>query len=269
MESKRTAGRFYGETIRRRRIPGVTLSEVRFPGDVEVPPHAHARPIFNFVLAGGYIERWGRRSMELEPAALLFHPEGLVHSERFSSAGARCLTMEVEPSELRLEDAVARLQDNLALTRGRWSWIAARCRREMREADDLSPTVIEGLLHVLVGEAARSTLPTDRRAPRFARTAREILRETFTAPPTIADLAAEVGVHPSHLTRTFRRYFGCTPGEYARRRRFEHACRLLEETDRPLAAVAQAAGYADQSHFTRAFRRRTGSTPGAHRDALD
>lgn len=246
----------------------MTLSEVRFPGGVEVPPHAHARPIFNFVLSGGYTERWGRRSLELEPATLVFHPEGLVHSERFSSAGARCLTLEIDPAALRLEEGVARLEGNLALPRGRWNWVAARCRREMREPDDLSATVIEGLLHVLVGEAARTAREPGRRPPRFAATAREVLRETVGSPPTIADLAEEVGVHPSHLTRTFRRHFDCTPGEYARRLRFERACRLLDESDRPLASVAQAAGYADQSHFTRDFRRRTGSTPGEHRDAM-
>lgn len=269
MDSTLTAGRFYGKTLRRREIPGVMVSEVRFPGEVEVQPHAHARPIFNFVLSGGYTERWGRRSLELEPSALLFHSEGLVHSERFSAAGARCLTLELDPVALRLEDDLAHLDGNVLLPRGRWSWVAARCRRELRDDDDLSPTVIEGLLRVLVGETARVALAADRRPPRFVRTAREILRETFASPPAIAEIAAEVGVHPSHLTRTFRRHFGCPPGEYARRLRFEHACRLLEETDRPLAAIAQAAGYADQSHFTRAFRCRTGSTPGAHRDALN
>lgn len=268
MASRLTTGRFYGETLGRREIPGLTLSEVRFPGEVEVPAHAHARPIFNFVLAGGYTERWGARSLDLEPAALLFHPQGLVHSERFSPAGARCLTLELDPAELQLEDELARLDGNVALPRGRWSWVAARCRREIREADDLSPTVIEGLLHVLVGEAARTALPSGSRPPAFAVAAREILRETVGSPPAIADLAEDVGVHPSHLTRTFRRHFGRTPGEYARHLRFQRAARLLAGTDRSLAAIAQSAGYADQSHFTRDFRRRTGSTPGAHRDAL-
>lgn len=264
-----TQGRFYGDTVRRREIPGLTISEVRFPGEVEVPSHAHARPIFNFVLSGGYTERWGGDALELEPSALLFHPVGLVHSERFSEGGARCLTLEIDPSRLGVEEEVYALDGNLALPRGRWSWVAARCRRELRDADDLSPVVLEGLLRVLLGEVSRSAhSDRDARPPRFVRQAREILAERFDRPPTIARVAEEVGVHPSHLTRTFRRHFGCTPGEYARRVRFERACRLLEETDRPLAAISQAAGYADQSHFTRTFRRRTGTTPGAHREAL-
>lgn len=267
MDRTLSTGRFYGRTIRRREIPGVTVSEVRFPGEVRVPPHAHERPIFNFVLSGGYTEFWSDESVDCAASALLFHPVGLVHSERFSREGARCLTMEFDPAALDADAEVHRLEENTPLPRGRWTWVAARARRELFDGDDLSPIVLDGLLRILVGEAARSAL-ADRRPPPFVRTARDLLRESFTNPPRIADIATEVGVHPSHLTRSFRRHLRCTPGEYARRLRFEHAARLLEETDRPLAAIAQAAGFADQSHFTRAFRRWSGSTPGDYRDAL-
>ena len=45
----------------------------------------------------------------------------------------------------------------------------------------------------------------------------------MTAPSglTIAALGFTVEVHPVHLARTFRREYGCTPGEYLRRLRIE------------------------------------------------
>ena len=54
-------------------------------------------------------------------------------------------------------------------------------------------------------------------------------------------------------------------GEYVRRLRIEFATRALLTSDVSLAAVAQAAGFADQGHFTRAFKAATGYTPGAYR----
>ena len=56
-----------------------------------------------------------------------------------------------------------------------------------------------------------------------------------------------------------------TVGGYVRRLRLEWAAMELERTDTALAAVALAAGFADQSHFTRAFRDYTGFTPSVYR----
>ena len=47
----------------------------------------------------------------------------------------------------------------------------------------------------------------------------------------------------------------------------EHGPHLPYDTDRPIAELALAAGYADQNALTRAMRRATGSTPAAIRRA--
>jgi AraC family transcriptional regulator len=92
----------------------------------------------------------------------------------------------------------------------------------------------------------------------------ELLHERAPAAPSLADLAAEAGVHPAHLSRAFRRRFGMTVCEYSRKLRLEWAAaRLIEE--RSLAQIAVEAGFADQSHFTRSFRRHFGVTPGRYR----
>ena len=71
----------------------------------------------------------------------------------------------------------------------------------------------------------------------------------------LADLARELAVHPAHLARAFRGQFGTSVGGYVRRLRLDWAAAELERSDTALAAIALAAGFADQSHFTRIFRR--------------
>jgi AraC family transcriptional regulator len=83
--------------------------------------------------------------------------------------------------------------------------------------------------------------------------------------PDVGELARDVAVHPRHLMRTFRRYYGCSVGEYLRRSRIRRAQRLLTETSLVLAAVASDAGFYDQSHFARLFRRATGLAPSEYR----
>jgi AraC family transcriptional regulator len=104
--------------------------------------------------------------------------------------------------------------------------------------------------------------------PRWVERARELVEHSGVGSPGLAQIAAEVGVHPVHLAATFRRFYGCSIGEYSRRRRLEHARRLLADRSSSLAQVAVQAGFADQSHLTRAFRRHAGVTPARYRTFL-
>jgi AraC family transcriptional regulator len=81
-------------------------------------------------------------------------------------------------------------------------------------------------------------------------------------------LAAEAGVHPVHLSRTFRRFRGRTLGDYLQELRVRHVCQGLADADRPLVDLSLDAGFTDQSHCTRVFKRLTGMTPGVFRASL-
>ena len=110
---------------------------------------------------------------------------------------------------------------------------------------------------------AAAAAPEDTRDPGLARLVRTRLDEDQ---PTLDSLAAELGTHPSHLVRVFRREYGLPPHRYVVGRRLDHARRLLLD-GRPIAEVAAEAGFHDQSHLTRHFRALLGTTPGAYRSA--
>ncbi|HZV37663.1 MAG TPA: helix-turn-helix transcriptional regulator, partial [Pseudoxanthomonas sp.] len=79
--------------------------------------------------------------------------------------------------------------------------------------------------------------------------------------PGIAQLAREADLHPVYFARAFRRAFGCSPGDYLRRRRVELAISAVCAGRSPLAEIALGCGFVDQSHMTHALRRDTGMTP--------
>ncbi|BCJ41616.1 AraC family transcriptional regulator [Actinoplanes ianthinogenes] len=79
-------------------------------------------------------------------------------------------------------------------------------------------------------------------------------------PVSIADLAAQVGWTPRHLTDRFRAELGLRPKEAARVARFDRARRALRPGVR-LAALAAEHGYADQSHLVRDFQAFAGCAP--------
>jgi AraC family transcriptional regulator len=95
--------------------------------------------------------------------------------------------------------------------------------------------------------------------------AREMLRDSQSQSHDMATISREVGVHPVHLCREFRRFFKSTPGEYLRRIRVETAGRLLRGSGMPLSEVAAVSGFADQAHLSRTFRRITNFSPLQYR----
>jgi AraC family transcriptional regulator len=144
--------------------------------------------------------------------------------------------------------------------------LALRIHREFQLQDDASALALEGLLLEFLAEAWRWHLTANqRRPPRWAEQAREMLHARFAENLPLSFLAEAVGVHPVYLASAFRRHYGRSIGTYLRQLRVDYACRQLATTAAPLAEVALAAGFADQSHFSRVFKAHTGLTPAAFR----
>ena len=106
------------------------------------------------------------------------------------------------------------------------------------------------------------------RFPQWLEKVRNIVEQRFAEPFKLSEIAAEVGVHPVHLAREFRKHYGSSVGEYLRRVRIEYACRELMGSDVAVTNIAFAAGFADQSHFSRTFKRLCGTTPGRYRASV-
>lgn len=142
--------------------------------------------------------------------------------------------------------------------------VAARMRdRSARQAAANSAAVAQVLAAFLdagdPGAAADDGLP-----PAVARTV-AALRGGLARRWRVADIAAEAGVSPSQLHRLFRAAFGVTPRAWLRAERINSAKALLIAPGAPVAAVAEAVGYADPFHFSRDFKALTGRSPRAFR----
>lgn len=105
----------------------------------------------------------------------------------------------------------------------------------------------------------------DRVPPQWLGVAVECLHDNFRGNTSIGEIGAQVGVHPVHLARVFREFYGCTPGDYLRNLRILRSQELLSRTRHTLSEVASVTGFADQSHFTKQFSAALGISPGEYR----
>ena len=255
--------------VTEREFAGLALSESAYPAQLAQPRHEHEPASFSLVLAGGYSETVGRQTFDCRPSTVVFRPPGASHAVAFAGAPVRIFRLDLGPRWLeRLGVSAAHTPAAAAGMSG--AWLALRLYRELCEADEFSPLAAEGLALELWAETARESARfREARPPRWLERAREMLRwQPPGGAPTLGQVAAEVGVHPSRLAHEFRRCYRVTAGEYLRRLRVERAARALAGTDLPLSAVAAAAGFYDQSHMTNALKRATGRTPAEYRAAF-
>ncbi len=256
-----------GRSLRAVHVPGFRLREALYDPARHVPHQPHPWAHLCLTVDGAYQGEWGRTLVRCGPASLVFHPPGQVYGGRISDVGSRCLTVDIDPEVFRsAADAIPALRRLQASRRTSPSWLAFQLRRELELGDDLSSTSVENAVLALLAEVGeRPALEARGAPPPWLERVRERIHDEFPRRHTLETLARTAGVHRVHFAREFRRYFGCTVGDYVRQRRVEFACHRLTASRDPLSAIAFDAGFADQSHFTNAFRQFVGLTPGTFR----
>jgi len=259
-------GEFYSPVQARLGTGDVLLSELHQPVSRHVPRHEHELAYVTVVLHGDYLEGDRGHLAELSPFTAVFNPSGISHSTIIGPAGASFFTIEFR--DPALQQLGLKLPHDTAFDSGAGAmlWPGLRLYSAFRN-HAADPLTIESAVFEMLGAASGHGVP-GKLAPRWLTRVKERLASEFCEPVSMRELARDVGVHPVHLARVFRKFEKQSPGEYQHRMQVRAACELLRKPDWPLAAIAAECGFSDQSHLTRIFRRITGSTPGRFRDAI-
>ena len=266
MVEKLRPGSLQGRVTKSLSVSDFILTEAAYDARARLPPHAHERSYFCFVLQGVYTERYGLREIVCKPSTVTFRASDEPHEACLHDADSRVFVIEISPRWIEMLRA-----DSLSLRSahdfcgGAAPRICARLNREFHKTDTAAKLAIEGLAIELLAEAARQRTARVQSAPPWLRQAREMIIEHFPETLQLTEIAAAVGIHPVYLATAFREKFGVTIGEFVRKLRIEHACDELKKGDLPLVAIALQAGFVDQSHFSRQFKLYVGTTPAKYR----
>ncbi len=138
--------------------------------------------------------------------------------------------------------------------------------------DGLKPLFLLSKSLELLVLSAEATAAASRNEPHFIKSkadkekiiaARDILNEKLHHPPTLSELAQQVGLNEYKLKRGFKETFQATVFGYLTEHRLNLARRYLLDTQKTAAEVAFELGYSSPQHFNNAFKKKFGITPGA------
>lgn len=82
---------------------------------------------------------------------------------------------------------------------------------------------------------------------------------------SLPEIAAFADATPTYLSNLFHQQTGMTIKQYQQMIRMEHACFLLETTQKRIADIASESGFYDRRYFTRIFKETCGMTPQEYR----
>ncbi|MBE1529610.1 AraC-like DNA-binding protein [Sphingopyxis sp. OAS728] len=95
--------------------------------------------------------------------------------------------------------------------------------------------------------------------------AQRVLAENFAKPPSLDDLAREVGMSRSNLCAMFRQFCGQSVYDYVGELKMQEALAMLRSSQLTITEVGYAIGYEHPSSFSAAFQRRFGLTASEYR----
>ena len=91
------------------------------------------------------------------------------------------------------------------------------------------------------------------------------IHENTAAALNMEALAAQHNVSYVWFRTAFKEIVGTSPGQYQLNLRLEKACRMLRETDLPIAEIAFVNGFESEYHFSKMFKKKINLSPSAYK----
>lgn len=227
---------------------------VYYPPGLHQTEHEHGSAQVSVLLVGDVHEVVGAREAEISTAACCVKPAGASHEVKFGMSGALMLAFDLSSgSEFEKLDS-----------RSPWNWTALQNQAAkmigaaLDRSGESREEMLFDVLALLDGPSVRISTP-----PGWLKRARDFIAEV-PQEATISSVAAHVGVHRVHLSRSFTTAFGVAPSVYRSRCMAARGVAAILNRD-GLVDAASFAGFSDQSHMARIYKRHLCLTPGTVR----
>ena len=247
--SKVLAGRAAGEFY---------VTHFAQPSLLKVGHHFHEDATLCVLLRGAARDTFQSKTVECGPGGVIFRPPQEGHSHQYGSSGAVALVIEVPSRWLR---ARAPLQSLSEVQFGQCPPAlvdSAQLISQLRDNNVSEPELEESCLALLSLFEPETGCACHSEGVGQVRT---LLEDDFVQNHSLAELSRIASLHPAYLVNAFRKRYGCSIGQFRRKRRVAFALDKLWNTDAPISVVALESGFYDQSHCTNEIRRHTRRTP--------
>lgn len=94
------------------------------------------------------------------------------------------------------------------------------------------------------------------------------IESNLLSPLNLNKIAGQAYMSKFHFCRTFKKYVGITPMQYAINMRLKKAMSLLQRKDMNISTIAVKSGFSDLSEFNKQFKKLYGASPSVFKETI-
>lgn len=259
------SGKFFGDTFNALSVKGITLTETIYTHEW-VDWHYHENAYFTYLLEGKMVEGSKKEKNICSRGTLLYHNCQESHYNIKPPGFTKGFHIEISAEWTKEQKLSGGIEGKCRVSQPQTLHNIQKIYSEFRSNCTDSGSAIEELLVDTFGILEKTGSGINN--PAWLKEVIKIIETRFTENLSLNELSQFAGVHPVHLSRDFKKHFGCNVTSYIRRCRLELALKLISAKNRSLAQIAAECGFADQSHFIKWFKKTAGYTPNSFRSGF-
>ena len=257
--NKLKTGEFYGTHYQKLVFENIIITDTEYTHS-KVDWHYHENPYFTYLLQGKLFESNKKESYYLEPGNLLFHNWQDAHYNIKPDEFTRGFHIELNDNWFSNYDIkTIGFEGSINLKNPLIKNLMNKVFIEFKINDQYSNLSIETSL-IEIFNFIKETKAKKLKRPIWVKTLQELLLQEEVN-YSLKNLSSILDIHPIHLSREFRRYFGTTLGNYIRLLKLNKAFHLLASNKFLMTEICYKCGFYDQSHFISNFKFIYNTTP--------
>lgn len=252
-------GEYSGEIIQQIKTESVIITNTVYSNKKNNPNwHSHENLHICLVFQGGKVDTKHTTKYAKKSGSIFFYHSDEEHRWITTQPISKSINIEISEDFLKQYN-YTEFQIKEAIEKGFYTKsLILKMQQEMLINEKESYLSIQSLLLELVSKSEKSS---NNNPPKWIDHLHQLLRDNWEAEMPLSEMAQTLKIHPVTISKNFRKYFGCTLGEYRRKLKIEKSIELIKTSNESLSQIAFHCGFADQSHFIRNFKLNTGFLP--------
>ena len=263
-----TKGQYFGDKINVIQIDSLVLTETTFAGK-DIDWHFHDNMHFSYSLYGNSYQTNKKEKHAISSGSLIYNNSENPHFNTKHSNYSKNFYIEIEDEwyeKMYLKNNLPKGEINLKNPDIKIA--IDKIYSETKVNDTWSKIEIESILINVLGTLKGINEYNKYDKPKWTISVKELIHENSCTNFSLFEISKEIGIHPVHLSRQFKNYFGLSLGAYIRYTKIHKAASLLKDKEVPLIDICYLAGFYDQSHMSKNFKKVFKITPLQYRKLI-